>query len=176
MFDRPDPELNEALDLSKSNPQQAAKVLRIAAKYMKSQEKLPSALAIFLSDAFERAMKKPTTARGSELLMNLNLVVANRRPKAHFEYVGLEVEKLLQAKVPKGRAILQAGEIYGIDATTVKRMHNEFIALKASEDLKDHLFLAHEYEHHAEHSSPAKVTRKLKLKRAKDPVPSELDR
>lgn len=57
MFERPDPELDTALELSKSDPQQAAHVLKITANYLKRQEKLPSTLSLFLADAFERAMK-----------------------------------------------------------------------------------------------------------------------
>jgi hypothetical protein len=144
MFERPDPELDTALDLSKSDPQQAAQVLRIAARYLKAREKLPSALALFLGDAFERAMKKSTLLRGSELLVNLNLVVTHRRPKANFEYVGIEVERLLQAKVKKGKAIIQACEIYGIDESTVKRMHKKYLALKAIEDDFDALMTLEE--------------------------------
>jgi len=112
MFDRPDPELDSALELSKSDPQQAAKVLRIAASYLKAQQPLPSALASFLGDAFERAMKKIPMYRGSELLVYLNLEVKNRRPKANFEHVGMEVEKLVLAEVPKGEAIIRTGEAY----------------------------------------------------------------
>jgi len=177
MFERPDPELHAALDLSKVDPQQAAEVLRIAAKYLKAQKKLPTALANFLGDAFERAMKKPTTARGSELLMNLNLVVANRRPKAHFEYVGRDVEILLQSKVPKGKAIIQAGEIYGIDLTTVKRMHTEYLAQKTPEDASDNLLVLNEQQHYVQQPARSKVAKtKVKSKRSKDPHPSDLDK
>ena len=124
MFERPNPELDNALALAESDPQQAAHVLRIAASYLKAGEILPSALANFLGDAFERAMKKPTTSRGSELVVNLHLEVNHRRPKANFEWVGVDVEQLLEANVPKGEAILQVGEIYEISKSTVERMHN----------------------------------------------------
>ena len=108
MFERPDPELDNALELAASDPQQAAQVLRIAARYLKKMEPLPSALAYFLGDALERAMKKPTTRRrGSDLLVNLHLEVTHRRPKANFEWVGGDVERLVQAKITKGEAIIQ---------------------------------------------------------------------
>ena len=134
MLERPDPELDNALALAKSDPQQAAQVLRIAAGYLKKMKPLPSALAFFLGDAFERAMKRPTTSRGQELLVNLHLEVTHRRTKANFEWVGVDVEELIHAKVSKGAAIIQVGEYYGISDSTVKRMHKKYLALKASDD------------------------------------------
>ena len=149
MFDRTDPELDTALALAKSDPQQAAQVLRIAARYLKKLEPLPPALAFFLGDAFERSMKKPTTSRGNELLVNLHLVVTHRRPKANFEWVGGDVERLIQAKVPKGDAIRQAEETYEIGESTVKRMHQDYLALKVFEDGIDHLMSQEEQREYA---------------------------
>ena len=134
MFERPDPELDTALELSESDPQQAARVLKIAANYLKRQEKLPSALAIFLASAFERAMNKASMFRGAELLRNLNLQVDHQRLKANFEYVGMDVEQLLKEKIPKGKAIIQVGETYGISDSTVKRMHEKYLAYRRIEE------------------------------------------
>ena len=144
MFERPHPELDTALELAKSDPQQAAQVLRIAASYLKRLEPLPSALALFLGDAFERAMKRPTTSRGSDLLVNLQLEVTNRRPKANFEWVGQDVERLIQAKVTKGKAIIQVGESYSIAESTVKRMHKDYLASKAVSDEADYMICENE--------------------------------
>lgn len=149
MFERPDPELDSALELAASDPQQAAQVLRIAASYLKRLEPLPSALAYFLGDAFERAMKRPTTSRGSDLLVNLHLQVTHRRLKANFEWVGGDVERLIQAKVPKGDAISQVEETYEIGESTVKRMHQDYLALKAFEDGIDHLMSQEEQRAYA---------------------------
>jgi hypothetical protein len=134
MFESLDPELDNALALAASDPQQAAQVLRIAASYLKRMEPLPSALAFFLGDAFERAMKRPTTSRGSDLLVNLHLEVTHRRPKANFEWVGMDVDRLIRLNVLKGEAILQVSETYGISENTVKRMHKDYLAFKAIED------------------------------------------
>jgi len=134
MFERPDTELDNALALAASDPQQAAQVLRIAAKYLKRLQPLPSALAFYLGEAFEIAMTRPTTSRGSELLVNLHLEVTHRRTKANFEWVGGDVERLIQAKITKGEAILLVGESYEIDVSTVKRMHKNYLAHKAFED------------------------------------------
>jgi hypothetical protein len=154
MFERPDPELDNALALAASDPQQAAQVLRIAAQYLKRLEPLPSALAFFLGEAFEMAMKRPTTSRGSELLVNLHLEVTHRRRKANFEWVGGDVERLIQAKVTKGKAIIQVGETYEIDESTVKRMHKEYLAYKAFEGGNDDLMFQEEQRAYAQ--TPAK--------------------
>jgi hypothetical protein len=153
MFDRPNPELDMALELSKSDPQQAANALRIAASYLKAQQPLPPALASFLGDAFERAMKKIPMYRGSELLVNLNLEVKNRRTKANFEHVGIEVEQLVQAKVPKGEAIIRAGETYKLSESSVKRMHKQYLALKAAEALDDGALYEAEQRNYAQQSA-----------------------
>lgn len=137
MFDRTDPELDTALALAKSDPQQAAKVLRVAARYLKKLEPLPPALAFFLGDAFELAMKRPTTSRGSELLMNLNLGLDHRRPKANFQHVGMDVDRLVRSNVLKGEAIIQVSESYGISESTVKRMYKQHKVYEACEAVDD---------------------------------------
>ena len=123
MFGFPDPDLDNAMDMSKVDPEKAAEVLRIAAKYLKDHQKLPSGLAFFLADAFERAMGKASMVRGSELLINLNLKVINRRPKANFEHVGIDLDRLFLAKTSQLQAFELVGQDYGIDSSTVKRMY-----------------------------------------------------
>jgi len=154
MFERSNTELDNAMKLAASDPQQAAQVLRIAAGYLKKLEPLPSALALFLGEAFEMAMKRPTTSRGSDLLLNLHLKVTHRRPKANFEWVGGDVERLIQAKVTKGEAIIRVGETYEINESTVKRMHKDYLANKALEDGIDDLMLQKEQRAYAQ--SPTK--------------------
>lgn len=133
------PELEAAMDLSKSDPNQAAEVMRIAAKYLRSRERMPNALAYYLADAFERAMKRASVARGSELLINLHLVVTHRRTVANFEHVGFDLERFLQLKMPKGEAIHRICEKYDISESTVKRMLKKYQAFKASEAESDSL-------------------------------------
>ena len=134
------PDLEAAMDLAESDANQAAEVLRIAAKYLRSRERMPDALAYYLADAFERAMKRPSVVRGSELLINLHLVVTHRRTVANFEYVGFDLERLLQSKkVSKGEAILRICEKYNISESTVKRMVKKYQAFKASEAESDSL-------------------------------------
>lgn len=175
MFERPDPGLDTALDLSRSDPEQAAQVLRIAAGYLRRKEQLPTTLAFFLADAFDGAMKKASMVRGAELLMNLNLVVPNRRAKANFEYVGMEVERLLLANVPIGDAILQVEQTFGISESSVKRNRAKYRAYKDNEAHSDALDYEEEQRHYARQSviqKPKKI--EVRSKRSKGPPPSEL--
>ena len=133
------PKLEAALELSETDPNQAAEVLRIAATYLKNQEEMPYALAYYLGDAFERAMKRVSVVRGSELLINLNLMVTNRRASANFEHVGSDLERLLQLSEPKGDAILRISEKYGISDSTVKRMYKKYREYQTFEAASDAL-------------------------------------
>lgn len=122
MFEAPNPELDEALELARTNPEQAAQVLRIAATYLAKQEKLPSSLAYFLADAFERSMKKASMVRGDELLINLYLKARNRRESANYEHVGVGFDELLALDVPRAFAIDQLAKKYGVHERTVEKM------------------------------------------------------
>lgn len=133
MFGFPDPDLDNALDMSSVDPEKAAEVLRIAAKYLREHQRLPSSLAFFLADAFDRAMGKASMVRGSELLVNLNLKIINRRPKAKFEHVGIDLDLLFSANTSKLEAIEMVAQDYGIDASTVKRMYKKYCELKEIE-------------------------------------------
>jgi hypothetical protein len=121
------PELEKAMDLSKSDPECAAEVLRIAAKYLKSSEQMPYSLALFLADAIESAMKMASMVRASELLINLNLKARNRRPTSNFRYVGHDLQVLIDRNIPKGEALAVVGEKYAVDEKTVARMYAEYL-------------------------------------------------
>lgn len=176
MLERPDPELDAALDLSRSDPAQAAQVLIIAASYLRRRERLPTSLAFFLADAFEGAMKKASMFRGAELLMNLNLVVPNRRPKSNFEYVGFDVDRLLKANVPKGEAILQVAETYGISESSVKRQCQEYLAHKANEEYFAAMDYEEEHRQYAQQSVISKTEEvDVRLQKPKGYPPSGLD-
>jgi hypothetical protein len=145
MFGFPDPDLDNAMDMSAVDSEKAAEVLRIAAKYLREHQRLPSSLAFFLADAFDRAMGKASMVRGSELLINLNLKVMNRRPKAKFEHVGIDLDILFLANTSQLEAFEMVGQDYGIDASTVKRMYKKY------RELKDHENEAEAMQHEAMH-------------------------
>lgn len=148
MFESPDPELDTALELAKSNADQAALVLRIAARYLYKQEKLPSVLAYYLADAFEKSMKMASVVRGSELLINLNLKVMHRRSVANFEHLGLEFDQLIAAKFPRDLAIEKLAEAYAISPRTVERK----IAVYRGAQENESAFLVAEQQHYSKQS------------------------
>lgn len=155
------PKLEAALELSETDPNQAAEVLRIAATYLKNQEEMPYALAYYLGDAFERAMKRASVARGSELLINLNLKVTNRRKSANFEHVGSDLDRLLKSSEAKGDSILRISEKYGISDSTVKRMYKKYQEYQAFEAASDAL-LYQELQGYCGQQSMTKEEPKLK--------------
>lgn len=83
-----DPELLDALAKADSDPEQAAQLLRIAARYLREGKPLPRGLDVYLADAFEAAMHKPEKDRGKALALELNLSALNRRPAAYWLEVG----------------------------------------------------------------------------------------
>ena len=132
------PELDDAMEMSAANPLAAAKVLSIAAEYLRKGEVLPSGLAFFLADAIERAMKKSPSVRGSELLINLKLKALNRRPAAaHFALVGHDLEQLLAEKTPVLEATEAVASRHAISESTVRRRHKVYLEHKAFEIQED---------------------------------------
>jgi hypothetical protein len=65
---------------AQADPEKAAECLRRAAAYLRSGKPMPSALAMYLADAFEAAMLKPIGIRAKALALELNLSALNRRP------------------------------------------------------------------------------------------------
>jgi len=129
------PELFAALDMAAADANEAAKVLVFAAEYLKTQQKMPYPLALFIADAFEKSMKKAPSVRGSELLLNLHLKALNKRPvKANFEYVGGAVERLMHEKLKKGEAVFRVAEDFNISEKTVQRLHTRYLAMLETEN------------------------------------------
>lgn len=145
MFEFPDPELDTALELAASNPDQAALVLTIAARYLYKQEKLPPALAYYLADAFNRSMKMASVVRGSELLINLNLKAMNRRSVANFEHIAVEFDQLMAANISRKLAIEKLSDMYGITDRTVERKIAAYRGYQENESE----FLAAEQQHYS---------------------------
>ena len=56
-------------------------------------------------------------------------------------------------KVPKGEAIIRTGETYKLSVSSVKRMHKQYLALKAAEALNDQAFYEAEQRHYAQQSA-----------------------
>lgn len=120
-FDRLfDLQVNDAIRKAKADPDEAARVLLLAAKFLRQHKPLPYALADYLADAFEAAMAKPRGVRHKELGFELQLTNRNTRPHAldtvaaytliqqnyhlvdqtgdHVNVMTLEIKKLLMKK------------------------------------------------------------------------------
>ncbi len=139
-------ELENALDLVDADPEQAAVVLRWAAGYLRKGEPLPYPLALFLAEAFESAMRKAPSVRGSELLLNLKLKANNRRKVAvNFEHVGRDYEECRSKNMSVLNTSLKIAERYGISESSVTRMHNKYLRFMAAQMEKDSV--VHEEEH-----------------------------
>ena len=147
-------ELEKAMDLSEADPKQAAIVLRIAAEYLKNGEKMPFTLALFLADAFDRAMRMAPSVRSSELLINLKLKANNRRKvAANFEHVGRDIEKCIASKMSITDSVLETSERYGISDSTVSRLYKKYNEFKAAELVQDALLFEDEFLHQQKLSS-----------------------
>jgi hypothetical protein len=71
---------SKAIQQASADPEEAARVLLIAAEYLREHKPLPYQLADYLADAFESAMAKAPEKRLAELGFELNLKSKNKRP------------------------------------------------------------------------------------------------
>lgn len=71
---------SKAIRQARADPEEAARVLLIAAEYLREHKPLPYLLADYLADAFEAAMAKSPEKRLAELGFELNLKSKNKRP------------------------------------------------------------------------------------------------
>ena len=127
-------ELENALDLADADPEQAAVVLRCAAGYLRKGDPLPYPLALFLAEAFENAMRRAPSVRGSQLLLNLKLKVTNRRKvAANFEYVGRDFEACRSKGMTVLDASLKIAERYGISESSVTRLSDKYQRFMAAQ-------------------------------------------
>lgn len=140
----PDFEASEAINRAESDPEQAAKALLIAARYMREGKPLPDYLAEHLASAIEAAMLKPTESRGVELARELNLTAQNRRPAAYWYEVGNwmdgERNPITEDEEPQKLSIeevaFMAAEHFGISETTAARYYRQYMKEQEAEGLE----------------------------------------
>jgi hypothetical protein len=89
-----DEELMSCMSNAANDIESAAKVLLIAARYLKSGELMPKPLAEHLAGAFEASMNKPVDQRLSALGLELNMTVGNSRRKGNATEIGIECDEL----------------------------------------------------------------------------------
>jgi hypothetical protein len=93
---------------------------------------------LFLAEAFEKAMRKAPSVRGSELLFNLKLKANNRRMVAvNFEHVGRDFEECRSKKMTVLKSSLAIAERYGISESSVIRLHKKYLRFRAAEMEKE---------------------------------------
>ena len=147
--------LENALDLADADPEQAAVVLREAAGFLRKGEPLPYPLALFLAEAFEKAMRKAPSVRGSELLFNLKLKANNRRKVAvNFEHVGRDFEECRSKNMTVLKSSLAIAERYGISESSVIRSHKKYLRLRTAEIEKESVIHEEEQRQYSDASIP----------------------
>ena len=147
--------LENALDLADADPEQAAVVLREAAGFLRKGEPLPYPLALFLAEAFEKAMRKAPSVRGSELLFNLKLKANNRRKvTVNFEHVGRDFEEYRSKNMTVLKSSLAIAERYGISESSVIRLHKKYLKFRAAELDKESVIHQEEQRRYSDASIP----------------------
>lgn len=147
--------LENALDLADADPEQAAVVLREAAGFLRKGEPLPYPLALFLAEAFEKAMRKAPSVRGSELLLNLKLKANNRRKVAvNFEHVGQDFEECRSKNMTVLKSSLAIAERYGISESSVIRSHKKYLRFRTAEIEKESVIHEEEQRQYSDASIP----------------------
>ncbi len=115
------------LSRSEADSDAAAKVLLLAAQYIRRGETLPEDVAQHLAGAFEAAMAKDAKHRGQELLFELHLAARNRRPsKADWIEVGRRFEELMRQGQSQGKASAQVAVDFKISEATAKRRWKQY--------------------------------------------------
>ena len=147
--------LENALDIADADPEQDAVVLREAAGFLIKGEPLTYPLALFLADAFEKAMRMAPSVRGSELLLNLKLKATNRRKvAANFEHVGRDFEQCRSENMSVMNASLKIAEQYGISESSVIRSHKKYLRFRAAEMEKESVIHEEEQRRYSDASIP----------------------
>lgn len=102
------------------SPGDAAKVLSLAAEYLRKGEVVPAPLAIFIAAAFERAIAANEEKRAQELAHGLRLSSSNRRPKVSENELGCWVFRQLADNPEKTltAVLTDAAKVHGIGKTT----------------------------------------------------------
>lgn len=127
-----DARIVEDLAWAAADPEAAARLLLVAAEYLRSGEQMPHNLADHLASAFEKAAKVESHMhRGKELLLELKLTARHARPKGDWYDVGRAVEASLRAGNTITTALNDAvaDPLFGIESpATARKLYNEYLA------------------------------------------------
>lgn len=105
----------------------AALLLRLAARILRQGKEMPENLAIYLADAFEVAAYKPAPDRGKMLVRELHLSALNRRPldvdssavAGHFSYC-------LHEGLSQNEAKLETSEKFRVSPSSALNIWKKF--------------------------------------------------
>lgn len=133
--------VSDAIHAAPADPEQAAKVLLLAAKLMRDRQSLPYQLADYLADAFEASMVKPVDLRVPNLAFELNLHSRNKRPS---KFGWLATHRILVANEGKHRReIINLIKMSG----KVSRSHAERMLRRAERaERESQLIRCHEFD------------------------------
>lgn len=92
--------ISDAIHAAPADPEQAAKVLLLAARLMRDRRPMPYELADYLANAFEKSIDKPIELRVQNLAFELNLKSRNKRPS---KFGWLAAHKIMVANEGKTR-------------------------------------------------------------------------
>lgn len=131
-----DLEVAEAMHDAEADPDGAARLLLIAAKYLRRDEPLPTMLRLYLAEAFERSMMKSKPYRNKALLRELRLMTAGRRKvkTPWLDSPGEYFYWLVESGVSQNAAAAQISADYGISESTAVRLWREWRAAKEEHD------------------------------------------
>lgn len=136
-----DPEIEKNFQEIETNPDAAADLLRIAAKYILLNKQMPQELCIFLHDAFVRSMEHPRPKRGKVLARELKLVRDGRSKKKRTNTdinIGAEVNDLIIKKNYKiTEAAAEIAEKYDVDESSARRYWDVWKEYDAAQKIND---------------------------------------
>lgn len=135
--DPDDEEADLAVCRAPADPDEAAKALLIAARYLRENKPLPWILRTYLAGALEASMPKPKgEPRNTALLRELHLAAQNRRPvKPLWFEIGHMMEQELQRNQGRQHQATRSVAIhFKISIATVVRLYR--VHIKHSESIR----------------------------------------
>jgi hypothetical protein len=134
-------EVHELQSRAPSDPDAAAELLLLAAKYLRNRTPLTDDLADYLAGAIEASMRKPEPHRLNALGTELFLTTPNRRPAADWLEVGRQFDNIVDPFDPsstpaqsQNSAAAQIAADFGISEATAARYWKAYKAALEEHD------------------------------------------
>jgi hypothetical protein len=119
---------------AESDPEAAAQLMQIAAKYIREGQPFPMGLREWIANALDDAALKPARYRAKALTDALRLTANNRRPKGDWLTIGAAFEDLITDGKSQTQAADQIAGDHDIDQRTATRYWREFLRGKEIHD------------------------------------------